>query len=418
VSVTSAGSPVLVGTIELKDLTANERSTFWAAFGGYALDGMDFQLYGLVIPTLLAVWSMSRADAGLIGTVAILTSAFGGWIGGIFADRYGRVLTLQITIAWFSVFTALSGLAHSPSQLLMFRALHGIGFGAEWAVGATLLSETIRPELRGRMLGLTQSSWAVGWAAALLLYTLSFSAFEDTIAWRLLFLVGLAPAVFIFFLRKYISDPPIFKAASKDRSKNRLAQLFSRSVLPITFLTSLLATGVQGGYYGVMIWLPTYLREERHLTTLGTSGYISVVILSSFVGYVSAAFTLDKLGRRRTFILFSLGATVTVVLYTFIPINDSVTLLLGVPLGYFAAGVSSGCGAYFSELFPTIIRAAGLGFSYNFGRAVGALFPFLVGLLSTHLALGLAIGMFTTAAYSLIWISIIFLPETKGAALS
>src|SRR6516165_10819907 len=118
---------------------------------------MDVQLYSFVIPALIAAWGITRAQAGLLGTAALLVSAVGGWFAGWFADRYGRVLALQAAILWFAAFTFLSGLAQNFSQLFAARAIMGLGFGGEWAAGAVLLGEVIRPQHRGKALGVMQS---------------------------------------------------------------------------------------------------------------------------------------------------------------------------------------------------------------------------------------------------------------------
>src|SRR5271165_2970114 len=114
------------------DLTAPERSTLVATFGGWALDGMDVMVYSFVIPTLIAAWSITKGQAGMLGTAALLISSAGGWIAGLLADRFGRVRILQVTIVWFAVFTFLSGFTNSFSQLLITRGLQGLGFGGEW----------------------------------------------------------------------------------------------------------------------------------------------------------------------------------------------------------------------------------------------------------------------------------------------
>src|SRR5260370_16019664 len=121
------------------ELSLNERRTFRACFGGWALDGMDFQLYSFVIPTLIAEWHLSKGQAGTLQTTTLLVSAAGGWLAGLLADRIGRVRTLQITILWFALFTCLSGLARNYSELLAARALMGLGFGGEWAAGSVLM---------------------------------------------------------------------------------------------------------------------------------------------------------------------------------------------------------------------------------------------------------------------------------------
>ena len=196
-----------------------------------------------------------------------------------------------------------------------------------------------------------------------------------------------------------------------------MAAIFGRSTLRATLFGALLSAGVQGGYYAVMTWLPSYLRTARNLSVIGSSGYLAVVIAAAWLGYVTGAYVSDALGRRRTFVLFSLCSIITVVVYTTVPISNSLMLVLGAPLGFFASGTYSGLGATLAELFPTGVRGSGMGFTYNFGRAIGAGFPALVGVLSEHTSLGIAIGLFTTVAYALVWVAIAGLPETKATML-
>src|SRR5712672_1333146 len=151
------------------ELDPGERRTFWACFGGWMLDAMDVQMFSFAIPAIIAAFAISNADAGLIGTAALLSSAFGGWLAGALSDRIGRVRMLQITIAWFAFFTFLCGFAQSYTQLFIFRALMGLGFGGEWAAAAVLMGEVIRAEHRGKAVGTMQSGWPVGWGAAALL---------------------------------------------------------------------------------------------------------------------------------------------------------------------------------------------------------------------------------------------------------
>jgi MFS family permease len=135
-----------------REITPVERKTFWTCFAGWALDALDVQMFGLVIPALIATWHVSNTEAGLISAVTLITSALGGWVGGAMADRYGRVRALQFTILWFSVATFLSAFAQSFGQLLVLKGFQGFGFGGEWAVGAVLMGEMIRPEHRGKAL--------------------------------------------------------------------------------------------------------------------------------------------------------------------------------------------------------------------------------------------------------------------------
>jgi MFS family permease len=377
-----------------KELKSQERRTFWACFGGFGLDGMDFQIYTFVIPALMAIWKLSPGDAGLIATVALLVSAFGGWITGVLSDRFGRVLMLQITIAWFAFFTFLQGLSPGFLWLLITRGLQGLGFGGEWAAGSVLMGEVIRREHRGKAVGAVQSSWAVGWGVAALLATLFFQTIPREYAWRALFFVGVLPALFIFFIRRAVPEPEIFRdtKVASNRESGILA-IFRLDLLRRTLLGSLLAVGAQGGYYAITTWLPTFLQKERGLTILKSGYYTTVIIVGSFVGYLVSAYLSDRLGRRANFVLFA------------------------VPLGFFASGVFSGMGAFYTELFPTEVRGSAQGFCYNFGRGVAAVFPYLVGLLAARLPLGQAIGTYAGAAYLLMVFAALALPETRGRDL-
>ncbi|MFT3717125.1 MFS transporter [Pseudorhodoferax sp.] len=406
----------------LRETSPSERKTLVAAFVGYGVDAFDYMIYTFMIPTFIVVWGMTKTEAGAIATGALISSAIGGWLAGILADKYGRVRVLQLTVLWFSFFTVLSGFTTSPTQLLVTRALQGLGFGGEWSVGSLLIAEMIRAKHRGKAVGLVQSSWAVGWGVSALAFWAVYALFEQELAWRVLFWLGALPALVILWIRRNISDPPVYQ-----ETRARLAQtgesssfllIFKPGVLRTTVLASLLATGMQGGYYAVTTWLPTYLKTERNLSVLGTSGYLMVLIVGSFAGYLTSAWLSDRLGRRRCFMLFAVCAGVLVTCYTQIPVTDAMMLVLGFPLGFFLSGIFSGMGAYLTELYPSHIRGSGQGFCYNFGRAVGSVFPAVIGSMSNSMPLGVAIGYLAAGAYLLVVVAALLLPETQGRELS
>jgi MFS family permease len=403
-------------------MSGKEKAAFWASIGGWILDAMDVQILSFVFPAIIAAFAISNADAGLIGTATLFSSAFGGWFAGALADRFGRVRTLQITILWFAVFTGLCGLAQSYGQLLTFRALMGFGFGGEWAAAAILVGEVIRPENRGKAVGAMQSGWAVGWGIAALLATLFFSIMPSDLAWRALFWVGVTPAVLVLYIRRFVDEPDVFKQTQKNLdaagARSNFLEIFSPAILKTTILTCVLTTGAQGGYYAITTWLPTFLRTERKLTVLGSGGYLAVIIVGSFAGYIVSAWLNDRIGRRTNFILFALCSIVTVIVYTQLPIDNTTMMYLGFPLGFFASGIFSGMGPVLTELFPTRVRGSGQGFAYNFGRGVAALNPLFVGMLSAKLPLGQSIGVFAAGAYGLLIVAALLLPETRGRVLT
>ena len=206
----------------MRDLNARERRTMIACFGGWSLDALDVQIFSFVIPALLTIWGISTAQAGELATITLLVSAFGGWIAGAVADRIGRVRVLQIAILWYALFTFLCGFAQDFNQLFVLRALQGFGFGGEWAAGAVLMGEVIRDQYRGRAVGLVQTGWSIGWGTAALLFTLLFAVLPETLAWRAMFWIGLAPALLVFWIRRYCRRAATLGAASRQRSAGRI----------------------------------------------------------------------------------------------------------------------------------------------------------------------------------------------------
>jgi MFS family permease len=403
----------------LTKLDAPERTTLIATFAGWMLDGMDVMVFSFVLPTLMVLWHISKAQAGLLGTSSLLLSAIGGWLAGLAADRWGRVRVLQLTIVWFAFFTFLSGFTNSFQQLFVVRGFQGLGFGGEWAVGSVLIGEKIRAQYRGRAVGTTQAGWAIGWGIAALFYTILFKVLPAEIAWRAMFWIGLLPSLLAVWVRQHVDESQVFERSRELRasqSSMHFLQIFSPSMLRTTLLASLVALGAQGGYYAVSTFLPLYL-NARGLSITSTGGYLMVVIAGSFAGYLTSAHLADWIGRKWSLVLFAVGSFTAIAIYTVVPLSNTATLLLGFPLGFFPSGSFSPMGSFFTELFSTSLRGSGQGFTYNLGRGIGALFPALVGYFSARMPLGQAIAMFAVTAYVLMVFSVLLLPETKGLEL-
>src|SRR5512146_814695 len=247
------------GAVEIDDsgmvafyrgMTGTERRTMLACALGYALDGLDFTIYTLVLGTVISLWHVDRGPAGLTVSATLVCSAFGGWVAGYVSDHMGRVRAVQITVLWFALFSLLSAFAQSFTQLALFRALLGFGFGGEWTAAAALMSETIRPRYRGRAVGCVQSGWAVGWGSAVLLQAIVYSIVPDQQAWRWMVALGLVPALYVLFVRRYVEEPPLAATARKE-SMGSMWEIFTPGLLKTTALAALHGTGAQGGYYDV-----------------------------------------------------------------------------------------------------------------------------------------------------------------------
>ena len=414
----------------LQSTSASERRVLLATYAGYGLDGFDLMIYRFIIPTLLTLWSMSKAQAGYIATGALVTSAIGGWAAGVLADRFGRARILQLTVLWFALFTFLSGFTHNFGELFLTRALQGFGFGGEWSVGSVLVAEIIDARHRGKATGLVQSSWSVGWAAAALAYWAVSVIAPPEVAWKILFWLGILPGLLVIYIRRNVAEPAIFTQMRAQRvraagvaataggpaRRGVFLDIFRPPLLRTTILATLLSTGMLGAYYSITTWLPTFLAKERHLSVGASTGYLLMVISGSLAGYLVSAWLTDAIGRRRGFILFAACAMVLILLYTRLPVAGGM-FLIGFPLGFFILGIFSGMGACLAELYPSAVRGSGQGFTYSVGRGIGGFCPSLIGVLSTRFPLGDTIAGFTVAAYALVIVSALAIPETRGRVL-
>jgi MFS family permease len=413
------GSPEENGAFAwYRALGTRGRRAFAGAFGGYGLDSYDFFTLPLGMVAIAAYFGLSTGQTGLLTTVTLVVSAVGGILAGILADRIGRVKALMVTVITYAVFTVACGFAPTYETLLVFRALQGLGFGGEWAVGAVLVAEYASAKHRGRTLGVIQSSWAVGWGLAVIVYTLVFEFVGHDTAWRVLFWTGALPAVLVFFLRRNVEDAPEpARIRRESAAKGSLAAIFKKDLLRTTLFAVLLSTGVQGGYYTLATWVPTYLKTERELTVVGTGGYLTLLISGAFIGYLTGGYLTDKLGRKKNITLFAFLSALCILAYANVPSGaNTLLLVLGFPLGFCMSAIFSGFGSYLSELYPTAVRGTGQGLTYNTGRAIGAFFPTLVGFLATSWGVGGAL-VFGAIAYGIAVLALFGLPETRGREL-
>jgi MFS family permease len=405
----------------LRDLNSRERRTMAACWAGWTLDGFDQQLYSYVVPTMIGLWGLTPGAAGTIGTVTLLTSSLGGWLAGSLADRFGRVRVLQFAILWYSLFTFLCSFAQNFEQLFVLRALHGIGFGGEWAAGSVLMGEVIRDKYRGRGVGFVQTGAAFGPGAAALVYAGLYAVLPEAIAWRALFAVGILPAFLVFWVRRHIDESDAFQERRESRPQSGALPLFSAlrgAYLWTTIKVVLMVAGAQGGVFAVQFWMPTYLRTVRGLSASTTGTFVFIQMVGALIGFLLGAYLSDIIGRKLTFFISAATTAIMVLIFMFVPMGNTALLLTGIPLSTAILMKFSPMGPFMTELYPTEVRGTGQGIGYNGGRAIGSFFPTMVGYMAPSLSLGTSIAVFCVLACILMMVMLLTLPETHGRVIS
>ena len=419
-SISSQAAPAPEGFFAWwHEATPAARRALAAASLGWMLDSFDVMLYSLVLAALMADLSMSTTTAGLLGSLTLLASAAGGLIFGVVADRYGRTRALMGSILIYSVFTAACGFAQSVAHLAVFRVLLGIGMGGEWASGAALVSETWPAKHRGKALGLMQSSWAIGYAAAAAVTAIVLPRW----GWRAVFFVGVLPALFTIWVRKSVEEPEIWRAqraSASDRPAAAFGDIFRGQLLPLTVAITVMNACTMFAWWGFNLWIPAYLSLPSTQGGVGLSAYtmsglVIAMQVGMWFGYVTFGFVGDTFGRKVTYVVYVLTASALILAYASTR-SPLVLLLLGPFVAFFGTGYFSGFGAITAEIYPTRIRATAQGFTYNIGRVASAVAPFTVGsLAATH---GFRTALSTTAvAFVLAAITWIWIPETRGRRL-
>jgi MFS family permease len=393
-----------------KKLTSTERRSLIAGGLGWMLDAMDVMLYSMVLARLMSDLGMTKATAGFLNSLTLLSSALGGIAFGFLADRLGRVRSMMASIIVYSVASGLCGLSTTVTQLAIFRVILGLGLGGEWGVGAALIAETWRPEHRAKALALMQSSWAIGEMLAVGVTAVVL----PTLGWRAVFFVGVLPALVTLWM-----EPELWSERTA-RRRVPLRLLLRPDVRRNGTIATVMNAFTMFGYWGLFTWIPAYLslpaeQGGRGLGLMATTTWLLVMGVGKWLGYASYGFLADQLGRRSTYAGYLVVASLLVPFYG-MTTSPVILLILGPMVAFFGTGYYAGFGTITSEIFPTEVRATAMGIAYNTGRAASAIAPFVVGALATQYGLGYAFlplaGAFLTAA-----LLALMLPETKGKIL-
>jgi len=410
-------------------ITSAQRRTLIAAALGWMLDAFDVMLYALVLAHIMRDLGMSKATAGGLGTLTLLASGIGGVFFGFIADRIGRKRALMLSILTYSICSFASGLATSVAMLAAFRFILGLGMGGEWNTGATLVAETWPTELRAKAISIVQSSWAIGYALAALVAGIVLHYAN----WRIVFFVGILPALVILWIRKDVPESEMWlerhrvaarspSAITPDGSKHDgFARIFQPPFVKYTFALLFVNFFGMFAWWGLFTWMPPYLslpveQGGRGFGVMGTTTLMVVLnLFGMFPGYASFGWVADYLGRRKSFIFYTFMASLLVALYASAR-QPWLLLVAGTVVAFFGTGFFSGSGIIGSEIFPTQVRARALGFTYNGARAMSSIAPFVIGRVGETKGLSWA---FYLCAVSFLLASLVAtqLPETKGKQL-
>ena len=414
-----------------RQVTREQWRAFLAAFLGWLLDGFDFTIMTFILIDIQNSFTVDRALAGALGTVTLMFRLVGGLVAGMAADRWGRRLPLMLSILWFSIFAFLSGFSTSYAMLFAFRALFGIGMGGEWAAGMPLAIEHWPARYRGLVSGLLQGGWYWGYILSALTFSFVYPQFSgiadplsnvahSTVAWRVMFWVGVIPALLVFWIRSGVSESPVWLARQRHLEETgsraigdrvSIIRLVQPDLVWITIQTSLLISAFMVSYYAITFWYPTFMRE------LGRDPLVYLILFNlGAIGGMALWGQLSetRLGRRGAVTVAALLGVASVPLY--LAASNGALLLLGALLmGATGTAIWGMAPSYLTERFPTAVRGIGPGLTYHVGAAVGSMTPVLLGALQdTGMTLTSAMAL-CIAGSGLLVAAVIWLgPETRG----
>jgi MFS family permease len=405
----------------ITQVTSAQKRTLIAAALGWGLDGFDVLLYSNVqIHVMTALGIHSKAVAGLPNAFMLLASGIGGILFGFIADRIGRTKALMLSILTYSLCSLGSGFSTSILMLIAFRFVLGLGMGGEWNTGATLVAETWPTHLRARAIAIVQSAWAWGLAAAAVVAWVVLDKLHQN--WRFVFFVGVLPALVTLWIRKSVPESEMWQQ-HKDQAdiKAPFSEVFSPALRKNTIFLLLLNIFGLFAWWGLFSWMPPYLtlpveKGGRGLSMMNTTTLlVTLNLVGMFPGYLCYGWFADKLGRKRSLILYTLCAAGLIPLYAAAR-TPWIILVLGALVGFFGTGFFAGSGIIGSELFPTRVRARALGFTYNGARALSCVAPYTIGWVGDKQGLSAAF-LLCAIAFVLTAVMATQLPETKGKNL-
>ncbi|MDO6846598.1 MFS transporter [Priestia megaterium] len=365
----------------MKTKQLSERQLLGIAGLGWLFDAMDVGILSFIIAALHAEWGLSTTEMSWIGSVNSIGMAVGALVFGLLADRIGRKTVFIVTLVLFSVASGLSALTTTLAAFLVFRFLIGMGLGGELPVASTLVSETVAPEKRGKVVVLLESFWAFGWLLAALISYFVIPSY----GWQLALILTAIPAFYAIYLRIKLPDSPQFVEATKEKKPSiadNVRSVWSKPYRQSTIMLWVLWFCVVFSYYGMFLWLPSVM-VIKGFSLIKSFEYVLIMTLAQLPGYYTAAWFIERMGRKFVLVTYLLGTAASAYIFGN---AESLWLLLtaGMLLSFFNLGAWGALYAYTPEQYPTSIRGTGAGMAASFGRIGGILGPLLVGYMSTQ----------------------------------
>ncbi|ALX96520.1 MULTISPECIES: MFS transporter [Serratia] len=385
-----------------------------ASVTGYAMDGFDLLILGFMLPVITTELGLTSSQAGSLVTWTLIGAVIGGVIFGHLSDRFGRIRVLTITILMFSLFTGLCAVAVGYWDLLAYRTLAGIGLGGEFGIGMALIAEAWPAEKRNRASAYVGMGWQLGVLAAAFLTPLLL----PYIGWRGMFLVGLLPALVSFLIRRTMGEPKAFTQQKTSEQQlsftQRLKLLFKDRATGKASLGIFILCSVQNfGYYGLMIWMPTYLAKNFGFSLTKSGVWTGVTVIGMTFGIWLFGVLADRFPRWIIFVIYQVGAVVMVISYAQLT-DPTLMLFAGALMGVFVNGMIGGYGALISDTYPVQARATAQNILFNLGRGVGGLGPLVIGALVTQVSFTAAISLLAAIYLLDIFATLFLLPKKQS----
>jgi MFS transporter, SHS family, lactate transporter len=405
-----------------KEPTKDQWYAWWAAWLGWTLDAFDFTVFLLIMVPISQEFGVPLAAVAFVLTITLWMRLVGAVAAGWLADRIGRRTPLMISIAWYSLSNFIAGFSPTLWFLLLFRALLGIGMGAEWPVGASLVMENWPQRSRGLMSGILQASGNLGFLLSSIVYGLLYSS----IGWRGLMWLGILPAFSIIYIRLYVKESPVWlenrrlQRESKREVKTPLFAIFKRGMIGNTMTACWFMASAFVTYYSINSLFASHMQSDLHMSPALIATPIALANLLAFLAAASWGWLSDRIGRRWAMIIPAMAAIPLAPFYLF---SDNFTVIV---VAFVLQGVAGSGGmfgqvpAYLNERFPTEVRSTASAFCYHQGAIWGGLCAPALAYFAVVWQTGLAIPMMIGTAVGAISfiVALLLSPETKGTQMA